>query len=58
VFPALSAATAGTFHVIKNDYAAHWFAHFYFLITSIHTVFFCAAPFLVGGQPNLVSTVR
>jgi hypothetical protein len=49
VSPAFSAATAGTFHVIKNDYAARWFTLFLFLITSIHTVFFCAAPFLAGG---------
>jgi hypothetical protein len=51
VFPALSAATAGTFHVIKNDYAAHWFTHFYFLITSIHTVFSAPRRFWLVASP-------
>jgi hypothetical protein len=57
VFPALSAAIAGPSHVIKNDYSAHSYIHFYFLITSIHTAFLCAAPFLAGDKPSTVRNV-
>jgi hypothetical protein len=52
------AAIAGTSPVINNDYAAHWSTHFYFLTTSIHTVFFCAAQLLADGWPNPASPIQ